>query len=111
MKFLALYMAPTGVFEQMMADSTPEQQKAGMDAWTDWMKAHQESIADMGAPVGATKRVTAGGVADVRNEVGGYSIIEADSHDAAAALFADSPHLHMMPEAFVDVSALLAMPT
>jgi len=31
-KFLVLYKAPTASFEQMKK-ATPEQQKAGMDAW------------------------------------------------------------------------------
>ena len=34
-KFLVLYRAPNTSFEQMMK-ATPEQQKAGMDAWMAW---------------------------------------------------------------------------
>ena len=34
-KFLVLYKAPMASFEQMMK-ATPEQQKAGMDAWMAW---------------------------------------------------------------------------
>jgi hypothetical protein len=55
-KFLVLYKAPTASFEQMMK-STPEQQKAGMDAWMTWSKS-TKSIVDMGGPLGKSLRVT-----------------------------------------------------
>src|SRR5436305_9658 len=45
-KFLVLYKAPTSAFEQMQK-STPEQQKAGMDAWMAWSKKAASSIVDM----------------------------------------------------------------
>jgi hypothetical protein len=32
-KFLVVYMADRATFEKMMKESTPEQQKLGMDAW------------------------------------------------------------------------------
>jgi hypothetical protein len=32
-KFMVLYMASGADFERMMKNSTPEQQKKGMDAW------------------------------------------------------------------------------
>ena len=92
-KFFLLYLAPVSAIEQMMANSNPEQMKAGMDAWMGWMKKHEKAIVDMGAPLGKTKRVTATSVASVRNEVTGYTIVEAGSHDAAAAMLVGHPHL------------------
>ena len=35
-KFLVLYMANAAEFEKMMKNSTPEQQKKGMEAWMKW---------------------------------------------------------------------------
>src|ERR1700744_5009148 len=97
-KFMVLYMAPSAQFEQMMKTSTPEQQKKGMDAWMKWMNANKASLVDGGGPVGKTKRVDASGAKDARNDVGGYSIVQAHSHEAAAKLFGkDHPHLQMMP--------------
>lgn len=109
-KFLVLYMAPTSSIDQMMKSATPEQQKAGMTAWTNWMDAHKAQLAEMGAPTGKNKRVTTSGVSDVRNEVCGYSIAQAETHDAAAAIFADSPHLMNLPGAYVEVVEIMAMP-
>jgi hypothetical protein len=50
-KFLVLYRAPMAAFEQMQK-ATPEQQKAGMEAWITWSKKAGSAIVDMGAPLG-----------------------------------------------------------
>ncbi len=109
-KFLVLYMASAADFDKMMKDSTPEQQKAGMDAWMKWMDANKASFVDGGAPLGKTKRVDAKGASDVRNNVGGYSIVQAASADAAAKLFGkDMPHLQMMPGAWIEIVEIMPM--
>ena len=109
-KFLVLYMASAADFEKMMKNSTPEQQKEGMDAWMKWMNANQASLVDGGAPLGKTKRVDAKGVSDVRNDVGGYSIVQAASADAAAKMFGkDMPHLQM-PGAWIEIVEIMPMP-
>ena len=109
-KFMVLYMAPITEFEKFMRESTPQQQKEGMDAWMKWMNANQASIADGGAPLGKTKRVDGKGVSDTKNDVGGYSIVQAESHDAAAKLIGkDHPHL-AMPGAWVEIVEIVAMP-
>ncbi len=59
-KFLVLYRAPVAAFEQMKK-SSPEQQKAGMDAWMAWSTKAAASIVDMGAPLGKSLRVSPGG--------------------------------------------------
>ena len=41
-KFMVLYMASGADFEKMMKNSTPEQQKKGMDGWMKWMEQEQE---------------------------------------------------------------------
>ncbi len=107
-KFLALYMAPVGAMDEMMKNTTKEERDAQMQGWQKWMDDKKSSIVDMGAPVGKNKRVTSAGVEDVRNEVGGYSLIEAASHDEAAALFRDNPMLEM-PGAYVEVLECMPM--
>ena len=108
-KFFLLYLAAPSTIDKMMADSTPEQRKAGMDAWMGWMKKHEKALVDMGAPLGKTKRVTAAGATSVRNEVTGYTIVEAESHDAAVAMLAGHPHLGM-PGAYIDVLSVTPIP-
>ncbi len=108
-KFFVLYLAPTASIEQMMANTSPEQMKIGMDAWMNWMKTNASALADMGAPLGKTKRVTSSGVSSVKNEVTGYTIVEAESHDAAAKMLHGHPHLSM-PGAYIDVLAVMPIP-
>lgn len=93
-RYMALYMAPAAAIAKMMKLS-PEEGQAEMDAWVAWDAAHKAHIVDLGNPLGRTKRVTPGGVADAHNEVTGYSIVEASSAEEAAKLFADHPHLHL----------------
>ena len=77
-KFMVLYMASGAEFETMMKSSTPEQQKKGMEAWMKWMNANKASLVDGGAPLGKTKRVDQSGPSSTKNEVGGYSIVQAE---------------------------------
>src|SRR5258708_34067731 len=58
----------------------------GMKAWGDWMQKHQSVIVETGGPLGKTKRTSAQGVADTKNNLSGYAVVKADSHDAAAKL-------------------------
>jgi len=109
-KFLVVYMADRPAFEKMMRESTPEMQKAGMAAWMKWMNANQAALVDGGAPLGQTKRVTASGVSDVRNGMGGYSIVQAESHEAATGMFGkDFPHLQV-PGAWIEVVEIMPIP-
>jgi len=108
-KFLVLYMAPSEEFSKLMSSMTPEQQKAGMDEWEKWMDEHKSDLVDWGAPVGKTKRVTSKGAENVKNEVGGYSIVRADSHEAAAKLFENNPHFQI-PGSWIEVMECMGMP-
>jgi hypothetical protein len=109
-KFLVLYMANRAEFEKMMKNSTPEQQKKGMEAWMKWMGDHKASLVDGGAPLGKSKRVDAKGASDTTNELGGYSIVQADSAEAATKIFGkDHPHLQM-PSARIDIVEIMPVP-
>ena len=110
-KFMVLYMATAADLEKAMKDSTPEQQKKGMEAWMHWMNGHKDAMVDNGAPLGKTKRVDANGTADTKNGIGGYTIVQAETHEAAAQLFGkDHPHLAWMPGAWVEVMEIRSIP-
>jgi hypothetical protein len=109
-KFMVLYMAPPESFAQMMRQATPEQQRKGMDAWMAWMNKHSNAIVDGGAPLGKARRVDTKGSSDTKNSLGGYSIVQANSHDEAAKLFgSDHPHLHM-PGAWIEITEIMPIP-
>ncbi len=109
-KFLVLYKAPTEAFQQMMKSATPEQQKAGMDAWMNWSKKAASSLVDMGGPLGKSLRVTkSGAVSPVVNDLGGYSIMQAESKEALAATMKEHPHF-MMPDSSIEIVELMPIP-
>ncbi|HEY3666703.1 MAG TPA: hypothetical protein VGL19_11905 [Polyangiaceae bacterium] len=107
-KFLVLYKAPTSSFDQMRK-ATPEQQKAGMDAWMTWSKKSAGSIVDMGAPLGKSLRVTPGGSTAVSNDLGGFSILQAESKEALAESLKGHPHF-MTPDGTIEVVELMPIP-
>lgn len=108
-KYIALYMAPISSIEQMMQNSKPEDRQKGMDAWKKWMDDNKAAIVDGGAPLGKTKTVSPTGAVDTKNEVCGYTIVQADSADAAVKIFEGSPHLTNMQGATIDVIECMEM--
>jgi hypothetical protein len=107
-KFLVLYKAPTSAFEQMKT-STPEQQKAGMDAWMAWSKSAAASIVEMGAPLGKSLRVTKSGSSPTTNDLGGFSILQAESKEALVETLKGHPHF-MMPDGSIEIVELMPLP-
>ncbi len=92
-KFLALYLAPLSELKKISEPAQQEETGAGMNEWTEWMKKNEDAMVDPGTPLGKTKTVTTAGISDTKNKIGGYSVVQAESHDSAAELFADNPHL------------------
>ncbi len=83
---------------------------AGVQAWHAWVKANEKAIVEMGGPLGKTKRVSEQGIADVRNEMGAYTVVQAESHEAAAKLFENHPHFTHFPGDAVEVMERLPIP-
>jgi hypothetical protein len=110
-KYLVLYRVPEGGPSpaEMMANSTPEQMKAGMAAWQAWQDKAGGAIAEMGAPVDHLHTVTASGSTAGRSTVTGYSLLEAASMEDALRVIQGHPHLHM-PHAEIDVLEAVPMP-
>jgi hypothetical protein len=75
---------------------TPDEQAKVMDAWTSWFGSLGGAVVDGGNPTGASKTVGAGGATTDgggANPLSGYSLISADSLDAAATLAKGCPIL------------------
>ncbi|MEO6714632.1 MAG: hypothetical protein ABIM89_14520 [Mycobacteriales bacterium] len=107
-RFMVLYNAPVPAAE-MMSSLSPEEAKAGMDAWMAWSAQTGDALVDFGMPVQAARRVTADAAAESTNQASGYSIVQAEDVDAATALMAKHPHLQMVG-ASIDVLEILPMP-
>ena len=103
-KFMALYTGKPG--PQPDAATIAK----GGQAWGEWMARHAGVIVDTGGPLGKTRRVSAAGIEDSRNNVVAYVIVEAEDQAAAAQLFENHPHFSIFPGDGVDVMPCLPIP-
>ena len=87
-----------------------ERTQAGLKAWHAWMEVNQKQVVVSGGPIGKTRRVSGTGVESVRNNICGYVVVSAESHDAAARLFEGHPHFSIFPGEAVEVMECLPVP-
>lgn len=104
-KYLVTYLAPRSVIEEWKKTDPGNRQAAEAkmrSEWGTWMSEHSKMFADKGAGVGKTKRVSATGTSDARNDIMLYGVVEAESHEAAARAFEGHPHLQI-PQSSIEV--------
>jgi hypothetical protein len=95
-KFLVLYRSPVSAREQL-ANASPEQAQAGMQAWQAWVEKAGPAIVDLGAPL------------DGESDVTGFSILQSDSACLARRPACRSPHRHL-PGAEIEALEFMALP-
>jgi len=108
-KYLVLYKASAADFEKAMKGS-PAQQKEGMDAWMAWSNKAKNQIVDTGAPLGKSMRVTPSGASTVKNDLGGYSVLQAESPEQLASTLKGHPHFMMGDSASIEIVELMPIP-
>ena len=64
----------------------------------DWSERNRDAIVELGSPLGGD------------SDVSGYSIVQAESRDAAAELFKDHPHLRMPGDSSIELLEFLPLP-
>jgi hypothetical protein len=80
-----------------MANATPEQAQAGMEAWQAWAGKAGPALVDLGAPLAG------------EGDIAGFSILQADSRNDVDQLLAEHPH-RQAPGSSIDVLEFLALP-
>lgn len=109
-KFIVFYLIPASVMADW-AKTDPNTRKAAEDKmkaeWQQWMGDHAKSMT-LTEACGKTKKVTASGISDTKNDICLYSFVEAESPEAAAQIFKDHPHLQI-PQSSIEVMAVRAM--
>lgn len=114
-KFLAIYIGTATALEKSNWNARPEAQRkqieqVGMQAWAEWAAKHQKSILVQGGPLGKTKRISSTGIEDIKNNMTGYVVVEAESHEAAARMFENHPHFAIFPGDSVEVMECMSIP-
>jgi hypothetical protein len=113
--YLAVFLGSKTSPRRLAWDALPERERRakereGIAAWKAWVEKHQSSIVGMGGPLGKTKKVTARGIEDISNQMGGFTIVRADSHESAARLFEKHPHFTIFPGDSVEIMPVLPIP-
>ena len=113
--YLALFLGSKTSPRRKAWDALPEadrraKEREGIAAWKAWVENHRGAMASMGGPLGKTKKVTQRGIEDVSNEIGAYTLVRAESHEAAAKLFENHPHFVIFPGDSVEIMPVLPIP-
>src|SRR5262245_35514127 len=111
--FMAVYTGSASAraeWDKLDAEKRKAREQAGMEAWGKWVAAHQKDIVDNGSPLGKTKRTSAKGISDTRNNMAAYTIVRAESHEDAAKMFENHPHFTIFPGESVEIMECLPMP-
>ena len=92
-----------------MAKATPEQARAGMNAWMDWAGNNSRALVDLGSPLDGATKVTPESTGFSKGTVTGYSIFQAQSLDALVKSLKNHPHFLMKGNS-IEVFEVLPMP-
>ena len=113
--YLAVFLGSKTSPRRAAWDALPEgerraKEQEGMAGWKAWVEKHHGAIIAMGGPLGKTKKVTQRGIDDVSNQLGAFTVVRADSHEAAAKLFEKHPHFSIFPGDSVEIMPVLSIP-
>jgi hypothetical protein len=98
-EFLLLYRAATNVPQR-----SPEEAQAATKKWIDWIQnlAAQNHLVDKGNRLDNSGKVIKGDnvvvngpYTEIKETIGGYSLIKAESYESAVALVKDCPILNI----------------
>ena len=87
-----------------------KKEQEGMAAWKAWVEKHHAALVTMGGPLGKTKRVSDHGIEDNSNQMGAFTVVKAESHEAAAKMFEKHPHFTIFPGEAVEIMPVLPIP-
>jgi len=89
-KFMILYRSGTSARDQL-ANATPQEMEAGLEAWRIWATKVGYALTDFGAPLAHTTHVGPGGRS--ADGVAGFSVVEAGSAEEVETILDGHPHL------------------
>lgn len=112
-KFLAVFYGTEESlkkWKQLDEATQKKREKQGMEAWRAWAEKNNKAIIDLGAPLGKTKRADLKGISNTKNELTAYTIVLAESHEAASELFLEHPHFTIFPGESIEIIECLPIP-
>lgn len=115
-KFLAIYLANQDgdmleKWESMDEKSRNLRMQEGFNAWQVWAEKNSKFIVEMGGPLGSTMLANKQGTSNTANNMTAYTVIQAESHEAATQIFKNHPHFTIFPGDRIEVMEILPVPT
>jgi hypothetical protein len=104
-KFLVLYTTPVeglDAWEQVDPEFRKSEEEKMKGAWDTWLAEHQSIFVGPTYAVGKVKKITQTGIADTRNDLMLYAVVEAESHEQVADTFKNHPHLQI-PDSSIEI--------
>jgi hypothetical protein len=113
--YLAVFLGRKTSPQMLAWNALPEKQRLanqqeGIAAWNAWVERHRALLVEMGGPLGKTKKVSQAGIEDISNNIGAFTVVRADSHEAAAKMFEKHPHFTIFPGESVEIMPVLPIP-
>ena len=108
-QYLVTYHAPASAMKKMKTAS-PEEMKAGMDAWMKWGKSCGKRLVEFGSPLMPGVNIKADQlVTPSKRKTTGYSIIKASSTADAEKMLVNHPHLTWAKGCEIEVHEMMPM--
>lgn len=108
-KFIVIYYAPAELMAGM-ANATPEDLKKGKEGWMAWAAKCGDGLVDLGTPLINGQQVTLSGSAVSRKDVTGYSIIQAESAEAAQKMLEGHPFRALGASSEIEIYESMPLP-
>ncbi len=112
-QFTAVFLGSEKAMTEWGGLSEParkEREQKGMAAWGAWVENNKKNIVVMGSPLGKTLKIGKGGVSPTKNNLTAFTVVQAESHEAAAKMFLEHPHFSIFPGDSIEVMENLPIP-
>ena len=112
-RYLAVFTgSPSALasWETLSENERQQRHVKGIAEWKKWANDNAAAIVEMGGPLGKTKLISKDGISDIRNNLGGFTVVQAESQEAAARMFLNHPHFTVFPGEGVEVMEILPVP-
>ncbi|MDI9347994.1 MAG: hypothetical protein QM538_05770 [Methylacidiphilales bacterium] len=109
-RYVVYFMIPYASmqeWEKTDAKTKELDEKKMMEEWQAWSEAHANMIIKHYI-AGKTKLITLGKVTEHKNDIGVYSYVQGESHDAIAKEYTNHPHLQI-PGSTIEIMEVMDM--
>lgn len=94
---------------EAMQTQKPEDMQAEQAKWMAWAQNCGDHLVEMGSPLYNGRTLTPGGIKDSASPVTGYSVLQAESREAAEKMLEEHPHLTWIEGCTIELMECMEM--